>query len=157
MLRARGWLSFVGLTLGVGIGAFAWSSPVLSPAQAEEGNSALRFDPDVVAPAKGSVLEAVLRARVSADRETARSLAMAALPFATPADAVSLRWIAAEGARAAEAFDEAAELLFPVAIADHPLSAWAKLRVAEWLEVRDPGRALALLDVLLVPSSELET
>ena len=157
MARRQRFLSLLGLALGVALGAGAWPSSVPSPAQAAGAEPAARFDPEVVRPAKGSVLEAVLQARNSADREAARSLAMAALPFAAPADVPTLRWIAADGARAADATDQAAELLFPVAIADHPLAAWAKLRVAEWLEVRDPGRALALLDVLLVPSSELET
>jgi soluble lytic murein transglycosylase len=158
MARVRGgWLSLVGVTLGVTLALGSW--PVSAPDRVQAKEPALlpRFDPDVVKAAPGSVMEAVLRARSNADRETARSLALAALPFASANDAPSLRWIAADGARAAEVYDEAAELLFPVAISDHPLSAWAKLRVSEWLEVRDPGRALAMLDVLLVPSSELET
>jgi soluble lytic murein transglycosylase len=158
MVRLRGgWLSLLGVTLGATLGLGMWPAPAPSPVQAAEPAPLPRFDPSVVKPASGSVLEAVLRARANADRETARSLAMAALPFAVASDVPALRWIAADGARAADVLDEAAELLFPVAISDHPLAPWAKLRVSEWLEVKDPGRALAMLDVLLVPSSELET
>ena len=118
-----------------------------------------RFDPDLIRARPGSALEAALLARARGDRETARALCSAALasPERKPDEEPLLRYIAAQGARAADASEEAAELLFPVALSDHPLASWAKLQVAEWLELKDPGRALALLDILLVPSSELET
>jgi soluble lytic murein transglycosylase len=150
-------LGVLGVSVVAACAANLLQAPPPKSARAAEVEEVARFDPDVVRPRRGSVLEAALRARAALDRETARSLATAALSSADPREEPLLRWIAAQGARAEDAIDEAAALLLPLALSDHPLASWAKLSTAEWLEARDPGRALALLDVLLVPSSELES
>jgi soluble lytic murein transglycosylase len=158
MLRVTGrMLAVLGVTAVAACAANLLHAPEPRHARAADGAEGARFDPDVVRPRPGSALESALRARAAGDRETARNLASAALPSAPPAEEPLLRWIAAQSARSADAIDEAAALLFPLALSDHPLASWAKLSSAEWLEARDPGRALAMLDVLLVPSSELES
>jgi soluble lytic murein transglycosylase len=150
-------LAVLGVSVVAACAANLLQPPATKPARAADGEQLARFDPEVVRARPGSVLEAALRARAALDRETARSLATAALGTASARDEPLLRWIAAQAARSEDAIDEAVALLLPLALSDHPLASWAKLSSAEWLEARDPGRALALLDALLVPSSELES
>ncbi|MFT3927084.1 MAG: transglycosylase SLT domain-containing protein [Myxococcales bacterium] len=143
--------------LGVGL---LFSRASLAPAHAdavssEAAVSAASFDPDVIKPASGSTLELVLRARRAGDLEHARSQAVAGLASADAHDEPALRWLAAQLTRELGATAEAAELLIPLAAGDHPLSLWARLSAAEWLEAKDPGRALALLDSLLSPEAEV--
>lgn len=156
MLRWRGKWLLPGVWTAIGCAAISMTpSPALPPPSRVAQSAG--FDPDVVLPRPGSALEAALAARARGERETARALATAALSSAPAAEAPLLRFLAGQAARAADATDEAIALLGPLAGSDHPLSCWAKLTLAELLEVKDPSRALALLDALLVPSSELET
>jgi len=121
----------------------------------EAAVSAASFDPDVIQPAPGSTLEQVLRARRAGDLEFARSQAVAALAGAEAHEEPALRWLAAQLTRELGATSEAADLLLPLATSEHPLALWARLSAAEWLESKDPGRALALLDSLLSPEAEV--
>lgn len=120
-----------------------------------EGTAPAPFDPNVIKPVPGSTLDQVLRLKAAGDLERARAQAVGALGTADARDAPLLRWLAAQLTRELAAPHEAAEVMLPLAVSNHPLAPWAQLSVAEWLEVKDPGRALALLDGLLTPVSDL--
>jgi soluble lytic murein transglycosylase len=117
---------------------------------------AARFDPDSVKPLKNSARKAALDARAAGNFADARAKALAGMPHAKGDEAIYLRWIAGQAARAAGDPIAAANLLMPIAQGDHPLASWAKLSVAECLESRDPLHALALLDSLLSPSRDMQ-
>jgi soluble lytic murein transglycosylase len=155
MLRWRGKWLLPGVWTAIGCAAISMTpAPAALPGRVAQQSAG--FDPDVVRPRPGSALEAALGARARGERETARALATASLASAPPAEEPLLRYLAAQSARAADAVDEAAALIAPLAASNHPLASWAKLNLAEWIEAKDPSRALALLDALLVPGSELE-
>src|SRR5687768_12365327 len=126
------WPTALSLATVVALAPSWLPSVAQAPALAAELREPAHFNPDVVRAPANSVLEAVLLARSRGDKETARALATAGLIGASSRDEPLLRWIAAQSARAADATSEASELLFPLALSNHPLSAWAKLNVAEW-------------------------
>jgi soluble lytic murein transglycosylase len=147
------------LSLGaISLACAALSPPrATAPAQAADAIHSAGFDPDVVRPAHASLFATVLNARATGNLEAARTLSTSALRTASTDEEPLYRWIAAESARAQDAIDEAAALMLPLALSQHPLAPYARLHLADWLEAKDPGRALALLDNLLVATSELET
>jgi soluble lytic murein transglycosylase len=156
MLRWRGKWLLPGVWTAIGCAAISMTPPPAAIPGQQHVVQGPQLDPDVVRPRPGSALEAALGARARGEREMARAFAMAGLSTAPPQEEPLLRYIAAQAARAADATDEAAAMIGPLAASDHALSSWAKLNLAEWLEAKDPGRSLALLDALLVPNSELE-
>jgi soluble lytic murein transglycosylase len=120
-----------------------------------EPDSAPRFDPDSIKPAKNTARKAALDARALGNHGEARAKALAGMPNAKGDEAIYLRWIAGAASRALGDVGGAANLLMPIAQGDHALASWAKLSVAECYESKDPLHALALLDSLLAPSRDM--
>ncbi len=113
------------------------------------------FDPDVVRAPLGSARKAVIDARVAGELSVARAAALDGV-LAEPADASLLRFMAAHASYELGMWGEAVELMMPVAEGEHPLSPWARLDAAEWLESEDPARSLSLIEPVLAGSSEVE-
>jgi soluble lytic murein transglycosylase len=114
------------------------------------------FDPDLVRPVPNTPIAQAIEARLAGDLERVRTIALAALPDAALEESILLRWLAAHATRELDASREAALLLQPLAESDHPLSSWARLDAAEWLEVTDPELGLKLIAPLIAGSSDLE-
>ncbi|MFW6066801.1 MAG: transglycosylase SLT domain-containing protein [Myxococcota bacterium] len=98
-----------------------------------------RFDPAVVAPS--DAVQSVREALEAGAAERARRLARQAASDAGPDEAPRLRWLEARAALAEGEPREALPPLRAVADADHPLSRWASLRLAELHEEADPEAA----------------
>jgi soluble lytic murein transglycosylase len=114
------------------------------------------FDPDLVRPVSDSPLAQSVEARRAGDLERARTIALSGLTGAALEEGFLLRWLAAHATRELDAPREAALLLQPLAESEHPLSSWARLYAAEWLEVADPQLGLKLIAPLIAGSSDLE-
>lgn len=107
------------------------------------------MDPDVVRVPSDSALARALAAEFEGKPARARWLAETALPEAPADQALQLRWVAARLAHAAGDEQAATKLLEPVVAEVGPLSAWGALRLAGWLDEKDPQRGLSLVDGLL--------
>ncbi len=147
-------LSVCALTVWTGQGGLRAAHAEVSVVEPTDAVQA-PFDPDIVKPAPGSALAQVLQLKANGDLERARAQAVGSLEAADVHEKPLLRWLAAQLTRELAAPHEAAEVMLPLATSEHPLAPWARLSVAEWLEAKDPGRSLALLDSLLTPVSDL--
>ncbi len=127
----------------------------LSHAVAEDPEPAFSFDPDVVRAAVGSARGAALTARAAGRLDVARAAALDGIVH-EPEEAPLLRFLAALAAQQLGDSAEAAELLLTVVESGHALSAWARLNMAQALEVSDPAQGLALLEPLCGGSSDSE-
>jgi len=151
--------AFICLTLALPaakVSSEASPSLLSERAEPEGGGAVERFDPDSLAPPRGSVRKAVLEARARGDHAQARTRALAGLARASAEEAPLLRWLAAQASREVGEVQAAYELLLPLAKSEHPLANWAKLSLAECSESKDPLYALALLDSLLAPSRDVQ-